>query len=314
MNRLLCIIRLKLCVMSTPNKIKDIIEKSTQYLKSRPFVDNARFEAETLLAQVMSCDRLSLYLRYDQPLNEVETQKMREALTRRGTGEPMAYIVGSKGFYRHDFMVNPDVLIPRPETEHLIEMVLGLTPPSSTTQSSVSSLAAHALWILDLGCGSGCVGLTLAHEYPEATVDLVDLSPGALKVTELNAQALGVTDQVRLYQEDMAKFATGSGRKYHFVVSNPPYIDVEDKQIEPWVKKFEPALALFAPDQGRALLRSCIDAGALLLLPGGWLVLEHGDKQGVWVQEQLLKKGYQNIQVGYDLNKKWRVTGAQWPQ
>lgn len=283
--------------MSQNPKVQEIIAKSTQYLSGRNFVDSPRFEAELLLSEIMGCRRIDLYLKYDKPLLDIELEKMRACLKRRGSGEPIAYILGYKGFYKYNFKVTSDTLIPRPETEILVEEVINRCDSRS------------GYHILDLGCGSGAIGLSLAAALEQAQVTLLDISGKALQVAKDNAQALNVINRCQFIEADMLNFLFPSNQ-FDIIVGNPPYIDRNDTQIEPWVKQFEPPVALFSAQQGRELLFQCINIAKNSLKIGGWAIFEHGYQQGEWIQNYFLENGFKNCKAIHDLNSNWRHTLA----
>lgn len=257
-------------------KLKEILDKTTQFFKDKG-IETPRLDAELLLAHGLKLERIQLYLKFDQPMKEDELATLRELVRRRAQGEPVAYILGYREFYKYRFEVNSDVLIPRPETEHIIEEVLAWAKNQKSD-----------LGVIDLGFGSGCVGLTLLKEFPEARLVAVDVSAEALAVAKRNAESLGVQDRVRFINADAAnsdavlsayKELTGND-KIDVLVSNPPYIAKDDLQVEVNVKKFEPNLALFADDQGLALLKNWSKIYSSHLGAKACVVMEMGMTQG----------------------------------
>jgi release factor glutamine methyltransferase len=283
--------------MSQNPKVQEIIVKSVQYLTDRNFVDNPRYESEILLCEVMGCRRIELYLKYDKPLQDNELEKMRLLLKRRGTGEPIAYILGRKGFFKHDFKVTPDTLIPRPETEVLVEEVINRCDPNSSYE------------ILDLGCGSGAIGLSLAANLEQVRVTLLDVSGKSLQVAQENAKQFQVSERCQFIEADMMRFSFAT-KKFDIVVGNPPYIDKNDPQVESWVKQFEPHIALFAANQGMELLYQCINIAKETLSLNGWAIFEHGYEQGGLVKKYFLDNEFKNCEAIKDLNSHWRHTLA----
>lgn len=257
-------------------KLKDILDKTTTFLRDKK-IESPRLEAELLLAHGLKLQRIELYLKFDQPLKEDELVILRDLVRRRAQGEPVAYIMGYRDFYKYRFIVNSAVLIPRPETEHIVEDVLNWSQSKKGT-----------LGIIDLGAGSGCLGLTLLKELPEARLVLVDISEEALKVSQENAKALDVSERVRFVCADASdgdvilsayKEVTGK-EKIDILVSNPPYIATHDENVEPGVKKFEPSLALYAEDEGLALLKSWSQLYSGHLQQPGLMLMEMGRTQG----------------------------------
>ena len=177
---------------------------------------SARLDAELLLAEVLATDRVGVYLRFDRPLGRAEVDAYRELIRRRGEGEPVAHLTGRREFWSRSFVVTPDVLVPRPETELVVERALAWIEARD-----------RGLRILDLGTGSGAIAVALAAELPEATVIAVDLSPAAAAIAERNAEAAGVAPRVRVVVSDWTT-ALPADARFDLVVANPPYIRSED--------------------------------------------------------------------------------------
>ena len=232
-----------------------------QQLLEKANVSEARLTAEVLLMRATSQDRAWLYAHGNDELMEVWWIHYGRYLHQRIQGEPTQYITGRQEFYGREFRVTPDVLIPRPETEHLVEAALGR--------------GAEA--ILDIGTGSGAIAVTLALET-KARVTASDLSPAALRIARQNAQGLGA--RVDFAACDLgAAFADGS---FDLLVSNPPYIAGRDRDsLQPEVREHEPALALFGGDDGLAIYGRLVPEARRLLRPGGWLMMELGDARAV---------------------------------
>lgn len=283
-------------------RVKDILEKTADHLRGREFVDNPRFEAELLLAHILKLNRIDLYLKFDQPLQDIELSQMRELLKRRASGEPMAYLLGYRGFYKDDFIVTEHTLVPRPETELLVEKAAEII--SQMPQDTALSLC-------DLGTGSGAIGLSLAAEFEHLNVHLVDVSPEALEVAKKNTTKMGLESRVTVKCCEVGA-ETQMGQKFNLIVGNPPYIAENDTSVEPWVREYEPAVALFSANGGLHCLQAWAKMATLNLLPGGWLMLEHGYQQGEYLEGVLKELGYKNIQKIYDLSKHWRHTFAQY--
>ncbi|MFN8846160.1 MAG: peptide chain release factor N(5)-glutamine methyltransferase [Bdellovibrionales bacterium] len=277
-------------------KVKEVLDKTIQFFREKK-MEQARFEAEWLIGAGLGLDRVQLYMKYDQPLKENEIVKLREFVKRRVQGEPLAYIAGVKGFYGFDFIVNKDVLIPRPETETLVEKALDFI--------KLKSLSAPK--IIDLGTGSGCVGLTLAKKISGATVTLLDISPAALLVARQNAENLKILDRVSFIESDAAEFLKGTDETFDLILANPPYISPDDKQVDDHVRKFEPHLALFA-DSGTRLLKTWSEKAQGKLKSPGLMLMEMGHDQGeemkTWFESFHF---FSQVQVIQDLSKNDRV-------
>ncbi|MGZ3743121.1 MAG: peptide chain release factor N(5)-glutamine methyltransferase [Pseudobdellovibrionaceae bacterium] len=273
-------------------KLKEILDKTTQFFKDKK-IESPRLDAELLLAYGLNLQRIQLYLKFDQPLTEAELSICRELVRRRVQGEPVAYILGAKEFYGFNFKVNSAVLIPRPETEHLVEAALEWALEQDDYKT-------YAYNIIDLGSGSGCIGLTLLKKLPQAKLIAVDVSEKALEVAKVNAKALEVADRVRFVNKDAGdvngvlaelKDFTNTG-KIHILVSNPPYIAPEDKNVEENVKKFEPEIALFAEENGLKFLREWSQKYSPFLDTKAIALMEMGMSQG-----SAMKKHFENLRV-----------------
>lgn len=271
---------------TTPRTVLELLRLTTSYLAGRG-VDSPRLDAEVLLAHVLAMDRVGLYVNFDRPLELAEVDDYREAVARRGRREPVAYITGEKEFMGRPFAVSDAVLIPRPETELLAEAVLKDLRIHGT---------AEPPRLLDMGTGSGIIAITLAILLPEALVTAVDLSAAALAIAASNADRHGVADRVRFVCSDLfARLPVGS--RFHYIVSNPPYIpDSELRTLPPEVQK-EPSLALSAGPDGLALIRRLVAEALSRLEPGGLLALEIGADQGAAVRELAGKLGYSSCEV-----------------
>jgi release factor glutamine methyltransferase len=238
--------------------IREALRNATERLENHR-VSSPRLNAEVILAHCLEVDKTYLYTHDDRTLGNVEFQKIEDALYERISGVPVQYIVGRQEFYGRYFTVNPDVLIPRPETEFIVEAVLDLHPPSGSS-------------IIDVGTGSGCVGLTLALEIPEAQITITDVSYAALLTAKSNAVQLGASASIVCM--DLLEAVRG---QFDIIVSNPPYVSREETsrlQIE--VREHEPHVALFGEENGLAVYRKLIPSAERALKPGGYLIMEIG--------------------------------------
>lgn len=285
-------------------KLKEILDKTTTFFKDKK-IESPRLEAELLLSHGLKLERIQLYLRFDQPMKEEELVVLRELVKRRVQGEPMAYILGYRDFYKSRFLVNPSVLIPRPETEALVEEAV------LWARSQKPNLG-----IIDLGSGSGCVGLSLLLELPQAKLVTVDVSAEALQVAKQNAEDLGVLDRVCFLHLDAGSTVsileayrelTGF-EQIDILVSNPPYISEDDVLVEVNVKKFEPHLALYAKDQGLELLKSWSQNFAPHLRTPGIMLMEMGMGQGSAMRNHFEGLGrFESVEVLKDLAAQDRI-------
>jgi release factor glutamine methyltransferase len=257
--------------------IKALLAWTTDFLAKKG-IENPRAEAQILLAHVLKCKKIDLVVRYDEQPEEADRTRFRELIQRRVAGWPVAYLVGTRDFYSLTFEVNPAVLIPRPDTETLVLEALTLLKP----------LAAPA--VLDIGTGSGCIAVTIAHEKKDAQVTATDVSPDALDVARRNAGRHGVAERVTFRQGDLFA-ALPAGSAFDLVVSNPPYIaQAEFAGLAPDVRDHEPRVALDGGPDGLAFYRRLAAGVAPFLKPGGRVLLEIGATQEAAVRALLTER------------------------
>jgi len=238
--------------------LRETLHQTIERLE-RHGISSPRLNAEVLLSHCLSVDKTYLYTHDDRVLNPEESQRFEETVYDRISGMPVQYIIGRQEFFGRFFNVNSSVLIPRPETEFIVESVLELRSGGN-------------LKIIDVGTGSGCIGITLALEIPEAHVTLTDVSLDAVRVAKANALSLGA--RVDIACMDLLEAASGP---FDFIVSNPPYISLgETSRLQTEVREHEPHVALFAGDDGLEAFRKLIPAAQRLLRPGGYLIAEMG--------------------------------------
>jgi release factor glutamine methyltransferase len=224
--------------------------------------------AELLIMFTLGCDRAYLYAHPERELASEEMRRYDDALARRATGVPAQYITGHQEFWGLDLIVSPAVLIPRPETEHVVEAVLELAKADGRGRPS-----PHGLRIVDVGTGSGAIALALARELPTAQIDATDISADALEVARANAARHELTSRVEFYLVDLVDGFPPAG--FDLVVSNPPYVgESEEDSVQLEVRKFEPRGAVFAGASGLEVIERLIPAAGRVLRPGGWLVFE----------------------------------------
>jgi release factor glutamine methyltransferase len=271
--------------------------------------------AELLLMFTLSCDRAYLYAHPERELTADEESNYQEALTERARGVPAQYITGHQEFWGMDFIVSPAVLIPRPETEHVIETVLelltsDLRPPTSAKAGSEVRSPRSDLHIVDVGTGSGCIALALAQELPKVGIDATDVSPAALEIARANAARHQLERRVKFHQTDLlAGFEDAS---FDFVVSNPPYVgESEADQVQLEVRKFEPRQAVFAGPTGTEVIARLIPQAMNVLKPDGWLIMEVSGTIAEPVKQLL--SGWDEVQVRPDLQSIPRVVQARKP-
>lgn len=255
-----------------------------------------RIEARVLLREVLQQPDAWLLAHGDETLTAGQAQQYVALLVRRVAGEPVAYLTGRREFCSREFAVNPSVLIPRHETELLVELALQRLPEEMPRR------------VLDLGAGSGCIGVTLAAERPQAQVTLVDASPAALDVARANAARWAPHNTV-LLQGDW--YAAVNAERYDLIVSNPPYVAEGDAHLAQGDLRFEPRAALAAGRDGLADIRRIISGARDHLLPGGWLLLEHGHDQAEACAQLLAAAGLLEVFSAPDLSGVMRVSGGR---
>ncbi len=255
-----------------PLTIKDALDKSTEYLRKKQS-SSPRLDAELLLAHILGITRLQLYLQFDRPLSEEEKSKYRDVLKRRGEHEPVAYIIGEKEFMSLSFYVTPAVLVPRPETELLVEEAIKHIEEWETEHpGTVPS-------IFEVGVGCGAISISLLHHFKDLRIIASDVSADALDVAKQNAERHGVADRFTLIPGDL--FAGESG-PFDFIIGNPPYLREDEKAtLAHDIVRYEPYAALFAGADGMDVVRRIIFEGEKKLSPGGEILLEIGKNQYV---------------------------------
>ncbi len=262
-------------------------------------IEGARLDAELIVAHALKIRRLDVYLRFEQPLSEPELAAIRALLERRRKREPMAYIIGERHFYNRTFKADARALVPRPETELLIEAAL----------ERLKARGDRPLRVLDIGTGTGAIAITLALECPNVTVDAVDLSEAALSLARENVALHGLEARVTLHQGSLFK-PIGDAR-YDLIASNPPYIpSAECDELMPDVAHFEPRLALDGGPDGTLVLRSLVMGAPAHLLPGGSLVVELGHDQGPAAKSIAEAAGFPTVGVTLDYARLDRVLTA----
>lgn len=269
--------------------LAEVLRGATDYLASRG-VENPRLDAERLLARALGLSRIELYTQHDRPLTDDERTAARELVQRRGQREPLAYVLGDWDFRRLTLKTDARALVPRPETEIVVERCLALLAGVDKPR------------VVDVGTGSGAIALALAQELPGAEVHATDSSPEALALARENAEANGLA--VELHETDLL---AGLDGRFDLVVSNPPYVDVAELDaLEPEVRDWEPRGALVDEGQTERLAR---DAQQVL---AGWLVLEVHEAQARSVAVALEELGYSKVEIVDDLAGRERVVEAWW--
>jgi release factor glutamine methyltransferase len=279
-------------------RLRDWLDEGEAELGTGPHSERARRDAESLLLHHIGKSRTWLLGHLDDEFAGCRSIGYRGILGRRRRGEPMQYITGETEFYGLPFRVTPDVLIPRPETEHLVERVVELAALFPEPH------------ILDVGTGSGAIAVSLAQGLPNALTAATELSAAALAVARENADRNGVAERIRFLQGDL--LAPVAAEKFDIVVSNPPYVPTEDRDtLAVEVRDYEPALALFAGNDGLDTYRRLIPCTYAALVPGGFLAFEIGYGQSAAIQSMLCAAGFADITFTPDLQGIPRVATAR---
>jgi release factor glutamine methyltransferase len=295
---------------ATPPAVRDIRAalKDAMHLLRAANVPSHTLAAELLLMHAVGRDRAWLYTHPEAPLDPAAAQSYSDLIARRAAGEPTQYLTGKQEFWGLEFEVNPSVLIPRPETEHIMEVALARL-------GHVRSLGA--LRVADVGTGSGCLAVALACELPNAEIFATDISPAALEVARRNSARHSVADRVRFIEANLldpflSAWPDSSAAAFELIVSNPPYIGLAERTtLQPEVRDHEPASALFAGEHGLDVYKPLIRQAEMLLVPGGILVLELGHNALAHVRARLeAGRAWQDIGVTNDLARIPRVISA----
>ena len=275
--------------------VLESIKLSTEYLQSKG-IESPRINAELLLANILNCKRLDIYLKFDQPLKEDEIKIYQEYIRRRGKFEPLQYIIGSVEFFGLEFKVNKSVLIPRPETEILVETVISSVPKEELVK------------ILDIGTGSGNIAISLAKSLLNTKITAIDNSPEALGIAKENAKLNSVEERIEFVNESILMDNNYSTKKYDIIVSNPPYVPASEFQnLQPELKVYEPRIALTDENDGFSFFRIISSKSKSILKEKGKLFFEVGKDQFQKVEEILNENNFKNITVKKDYQNIERV-------
>ena len=252
--------------------IKDLLPISIDFLKEKS-IESPRLCAEILLAHQLNTDRLKLYLEYDQPVGEKDLNQYRSMIKRLIDGEPVQYITGIQEFWSMDFIVDSSVLIPRSETEILVEQALRIYNEEYIDKNPEISF-------LDIGTGSGAIAIAIASELEKVKISAVDISAKALDTAKLNAAKHGMKNRIRFYEGDLFDPFESDHQTFDIILSNPPYVTERDYESLPKkIKEFEPRLALESGEDGLYHIRKMLEMAPEFLNPEGWLMLEMDSRQ-----------------------------------
>ena len=280
-----------------PRTIQDICTQDAARLTAALALDasTARIEVQSLLQAILQVNHAYLLTHPEHLLNIEQHARYVALFERRLSGEPIAYLLGEREFYGLNFKISPATLIPRPDTELLVELALQHIPP-------------HELYrVLDLGTGSGAIALAIAHTRPTAEVTACDASHSALEVARANAQQLGIANAAFVQSN---WFAALGAQRFDLIVSNPPYIAIGDPHLQHGDVRFEPPSALVSGSDGLCDIRHIVTDAQAYLQPGGWLLIEHGYTQAVQVRELLQQAGFGGVFSAQDLAGIERVSGG----
>ena len=275
--------------------VLEVLRSSTEYLKKHN-IDNPRLNAEHLLAHVLGRTRMELYLEFEHTLNEAELAPLREVVRRRGQGEPLQHLLGTVEFCGLTFVCDQRAIVPRPETEELVELL----------ESRIENRESR---IVDIGTGSGVIALTLAAKFPETEVYALDLSEDALALARSNAERLGLTERVHFFKSDLLQ---NISERFDLIVANLPYISMQDRQSLSSEVLHDPAIALFGGTRGDELIRDLIEQAPPHLQPNGLLALEVGAGQSELLREFLVEKNFHDIESKKDYSDTPRFLFARY--
>lgn len=265
--------------------VLEALNLSTDYLNKKG-IESARLNAELMLAHILNCKRLELYLMFDRPLDEVELQNYRNFLSRRAQREPLQYIIGEVEFFNIRLKVNRNVLIPRPETELLVEKIINDFKEKQDFR------------FLDIGVGSGNISIALLKNIGQANAVAIDISEDALALAKENSYLNEVENRISFYKFDIMKDDIKSFGKFDLIISNPPYVSAEDYEtLEPELKVYEPKIALTDSYNGLTFYRKIIEQSSFLLNERGKLYFELGKGQYNEVKRMMDEKGFMDIKI-----------------
>ncbi|HWX76223.1 MAG TPA: peptide chain release factor N(5)-glutamine methyltransferase [Candidatus Acidoferrales bacterium] len=266
----------------TQRTVRRALLDGAQFLRDAG-IESARLDAEVLLGYVLNAERTDIYLGMESTCNDNDEKGFRELLMRRAKGEPIAYITGRKEFWSLDFVVTPDVLIPRPETELLVELSL---------ENAMIAPARDSLKIFDIGTGSGVIAVTLAKELRAARIWAVDASATALNVAVVNARRHGVADRIQFLHGDLFDPIADLGHSFDLIVSNPPYVSSQGiPKLARYIRDWEPKMALDGGPDGLDCYRRIVDRAHKYLAPEGRVLLEIGEDQSKALAELFARVG-----------------------
>jgi release factor glutamine methyltransferase len=269
--------------VSEPKTLLEVLQSITAYF-TKHGVEHPRLNAEHLIGQVLKLSRLELYLEFETKLNEEELATLRELVKRRAQGEPLQHLLGTVEFCGHEFLTDKRAMVPRPETEELVEFL----------KSEIRNPKSE---ILDVGTGSGVIALSLAARFPDSKVYAIDVSDDALSLAKENAARLGLIERVQFQKGDLLE---NFSERFDLIVANLPYVSMQDRHLLAREVLHDPEVALFGGERGDELVRRLIEQASSHLNPGGLLALEIGINQAEALGAFLRQKNYHDIQSKKD--------------
>ena len=271
--------------MTKKMTLLEVLQSTTAYFTNHK-IENPRLNAEQLLAHTLRLSRMDLYLEFERNLAENELGPLRDLVKRRGQGEPLQHLLGTVEFCGHTFAIDKRAMVPRPETEELVELLL----------AEISGQKSE-IRILDVGTGSGVIGLSLAVKFPQANVCAIDISEDALSLARENSAQLRLSERVRFQKSDLLENVS---ERFDLIVANLPYISMQDRHLLAREVLHDPEVALFGGPGGDELVRKLIEQAPAHLEPGGLLALEIGLGQAEGLSDFLRQKNYHDIELKKD--------------
>ncbi|HEV2965559.1 MAG TPA: peptide chain release factor N(5)-glutamine methyltransferase [Chthoniobacterales bacterium] len=275
--------------MTQPKTLLEVLQSTTAYF-TKHNIESPRLNAEHLIAHVLTLSRLELYLEFETKLNEQELSRLRDLVRRRAQGEPLQHLLGTVEFCGQTFLCDKRAMVPRPETEELVELVIGESPSRTSSNRKPER-------IVDVGTGSGIIALSLARQFPETKVLAIDISDDALALARENAARLGLDERVQFRKGDVLE---NLDERFDLIVANLPYIPMQDRHLLSREVLHDPEVALFVAERGDELIRKLIEQAPLHFNGAGLLALEIGINQAEGLCDLLRQKNYHDIESKKD--------------